>query len=86
MQTAKANGPAIRAAREDAELTLRKFHSRLTAEHGPVHIDTLRKIEQGARQPGVELFGAICRILGRTRSELSTPRASVPRGSQASAA
>ena len=63
--TSEADGDKIRRERERADLTINGLAEALRTEEGIArHPDTLRNIELG-RQPGLELFNAIARVLAR---------------------
>lgn len=75
--TPAVDGAKIRKERERANLTIDGLVEALRDEEGLTrHPDTLRNVELG-RQPGLELFNAIARVLNRRtgvdRDELLTP-------------
>jgi len=66
--TPRVDGRKMRLAREAADLTVDQLVERLREEEGITrNPNTLRNIELGHARPSLELFNAICRILGADR-------------------
>lgn len=60
----KVDGTRLRDRREELHLTVATVAKRIGC-----HEDSLRNIELGRRQPGVELFGRLLGVLGGTRED-----------------
>jgi transcriptional regulator with XRE-family HTH domain len=74
MLSAQLNRHRLRALREDRELTTAQVGSLVSAELGrTVHQSTISRFENGARQPGARMFGALCRVLRVEKPELLIP-------------
>ncbi|MFD0902391.1 helix-turn-helix domain-containing protein [Actinomadura sediminis] len=69
--TLTADGRKMRLAREAADLTVDDLVERLRAAGIERHVDTIRNIELGHQQPGLELFNAYARIVGVPRMDLA---------------
>lgn len=65
MRTRRVSGTALRATREDRELTGPEL-----AEQVGVDSSLIYKIEVGDRQPSAKVFGRICRALGADKADL----------------
>lgn len=71
MPARKADGTKIRAAREDANLTVDELVEVLETQEGITrHPDTIRNVELGHAQPGLKLFNAIAKVLHVSRKSL----------------
>lgn len=69
--TPTADGHKMRLARENADLTVDQLVERLRLEEAiERHPDTIRNIERGNKQPGLEVFNAYARIVGVPRAAL----------------
>ena len=69
--TPSVDGRKMRLAREAADLSIDALVERLKADEGiERHPDTLRNIELGHSKPSLELFNAICRVIGADREDL----------------
>lgn len=78
MQATRADGRKIRAAREAADLTVGELVAAL-AKQGIIRSrNTIYNVELCNAQPGVKLYNAICRILGKPREELLADEAAEP--------
>lgn len=73
--TLNADGRKMRLAREAADLSVDRLVERLREEGVERHPDTIRNIELGHQQPGLEVYNAYCRIVGRDRTELLADQA-----------
>lgn len=69
--TLTADGRKMRLAREAADLTVDDLVERLREEGIERHPDTIRNIELGYQQPGLEVFNAYARIVGVQRLDLA---------------
>lgn len=70
MKSRDVDGSKLRQVRDDLELTGPQVISRITAATGRTWSEsTLYKVETGKLQPSSQLFGAICRVYGRAKSE-----------------
>ena len=65
MRSVTVSGDALKAAREDAELTQQGLADRVGCTKW-----CISKIEAGARQPSGALYGRICRALGVDKQTL----------------
>ena len=69
--TLVADGRKMRLAREEADLTVDELVDLLRIrENIDRHPDTIRNVELGYAQPGLELFNAYARIVGVPRRKL----------------
>ena len=68
--TPTADGHKMRLAREAADLTLDEMVEALRAEGIERHPDTVRNVELGYAQPGLELFNTYARLVDVPRDEL----------------
>lgn len=68
--TITADGPKMRAAREAAGLTVGQLVERLRAEGIERHPDSIRNVELGHQQPGLEVLDAYASIVGVNREAL----------------
>lgn len=67
----EVDGPAIRKAREAADMTIDQLVVALHDREGLArHPDTIRNVELGHARPGMELFNAMCRVLDVPRESL----------------
>ncbi|MEV1201688.1 helix-turn-helix domain-containing protein [Microbispora rosea] len=67
-QLTKVDGRKLRQRREELELSVDDVVQALAKrEKRSIHPDHLRNIELGHKQPGVKLFGALCRVLSSNR-------------------
>ena len=69
--TLTADGRKMRLAREAADLTVDDLVERLRSEGIERHPDTIRNIELGHQQPGMQIFNAYARIVGVRRLDLA---------------
>lgn len=71
--TASVNGPAIKALRQQQDLTLEAVAELLAKKLGcPVYKATLSRIENNKLEPGEELFNALCELLDGDPEQLLT--------------
>lgn len=65
MRSVTVSGSALRAARENAELTQQDLADKVGCTKW-----FISKLEVGSRQPSASTFGDICRALGVSKSSL----------------
>jgi len=65
-----ADGSRMRRARETAGLTVGQLVERLREEGIDRHPDSIRNVELGHQQPGLEVLDAYARIVGVNRADL----------------
>ena len=70
--TLTADGRKMRLAREAADLTVDQLVERLRQEGIERNPNTIRNIELGYQQPGLEVFNAYARIVDVPREQLAT--------------
>lgn len=71
MQSVTIDGVRLRAIREDRELTTTKLAALISIElDRKVSQSTITKYEMGHRQPRPQMFGALCRALRCSKSDL----------------
>lgn len=68
--TITADGRRMRLAREEAGLTVGQLVERLAAAGIERHPDSIRNVELGHQQPGLEVLDAYARIVGVERDAL----------------
>lgn len=73
-QITRADGAKIRAAREEADLTVDELVDALRKRGLDRHPDTIRNIELGHQIAGFKLVNAIARICGKPRKDLLVDR------------